>query len=147
MKNSHAAVLVRKGFNYGVWFGLLLVKNKVSKSLWIIYWIIMNVGDQNALQEQPLNNHKVGFLERQCISVMNYSAQSNIEHEQPKQSSCHLTQFFCLSASTDENCGETSCQELNQGKCKSDTPCLMQRVWVQEWTWKKSQSNMNSWQL
>jgi hypothetical protein len=35
MKNSHAAVAIKKGFNFGawfglVWFGLLLFKNKAS---------------------------------------------------------------------------------------------------------------------
>jgi hypothetical protein len=78
----------------------------------------MNVADQNALQELPHNTHKVGFLERPCNSAMkSCSAQSNLEYEQPKQNSCHLTHICCLPAFTDENCGETSCQELNWGKC------------------------------
>ena len=47
------------------------------------YRIITNVADQNALQEQPHNNHKVNFLEKQCDSAMkNCSALSNVEHEQ-----------------------------------------------------------------
>ena len=33
MVNSHAAVSTMKGFNFGVGFGLLLVRNEVSKSL------------------------------------------------------------------------------------------------------------------
>ena len=37
------------------------------------YRIIMGVADQNALQEQPLNFHKVDHLEKQCNSAMNYS--------------------------------------------------------------------------
>ena len=45
MKNSHASVSTRKGLNFdGVWFGLLLMKNKVSKSLWIIigsWWMLL----------------------------------------------------------------------------------------------------------
>ena len=43
----------------------------------------MNVADQNALQEQPHNTHKVNILEKQCDSAMkNCSAPSNVEHEQ-----------------------------------------------------------------
>ena len=34
------------------------------------YRIIMNVADQNALQEQPHNTHKVGFVEKQYDSAM-----------------------------------------------------------------------------
>ena len=89
----------------------------------------MDVADQNASQEQPHNNHKVGYLERQSGSAMkNCSAPSHVDYEQPKQNSCHLTHICCLSAFTDKNCGETSWQELNWGKCKSDTPCLVQSV-------------------
>jgi hypothetical protein len=33
MVNSHTAVSTRKEFNNGVWFGLLLMKNEVSKIL------------------------------------------------------------------------------------------------------------------
>jgi hypothetical protein len=36
MKNSHAAVSTKKGFDYGVWFGFIANENKVSKSCWII---------------------------------------------------------------------------------------------------------------
>ena len=42
----------------------------------------MNVADQNALQEQPHNTHKVSFVEKQCDSAMKSSAPSNVEHEQ-----------------------------------------------------------------
>ena len=46
-------------------------------------------------------------MERQCYSGMkNCSAQSNVEYEQPKQNSCHLTHICCLPAFTDKNCGE-----------------------------------------
>ena len=145
MKNSHLADSTRKGFNYGVWFGLIVnEKRGKQKSL---NWnrIITNVADQNAWQEQPHNNHKVGYLVRQQNSAMkNCSALSYVNYKQPKQYTCHLTYICCLPAFTDENCRETSWQELNWGKCKSDSPCLMQRVWVQEW--RQSQSNMNSWQ-
>ena len=48
--------------------------------------IITNVADQNALQEQPHNSHKVSIVEKQCDSAMkNCSAPSNVEHEQCKQ--------------------------------------------------------------
>ena len=41
----------------------------------------MNVADQEVLQEQPHNIHKVDFLAKQCIAaVKNYSALSNVEH-------------------------------------------------------------------
>ena len=43
----------------------------------------MNIADQNAIQEQPHNTHKVNILEKQCDSAMkNCSALSNVEHEQ-----------------------------------------------------------------
>ena len=129
MKNSHAAVSTKKGFNNGVWFNFIVNQKQYKQDLLNHYRIITNVADQEALQEHPNNIHKVGYLERQCNSAMkNCSAQSYIEHSKPKQRSFHLTHVCCLPAFTDENCGETSCQELNQGKCKSDTPCLMQRV-------------------
>ena len=55
----------------------------------------MNVADQNALQEQPHNTHKVGFAEKQCDSAMkNCSALSNVEHEQIL--SVSLTFVVCL---------------------------------------------------
>ena len=59
---------------------------------------------------------------------MKYSALSNVDYEQPKQISCHLTHVCSLPAFTDENSGETSWQELNWAKCKSDTSCLVQSV-------------------
>ena len=144
MKNSHAAVSTKNGFDYGVWFGLLPMKNEASKSCWIIIgslWMLL-------IKKPYRSGHnicKVNFLEKEHNSAMNYSAQSNVEHKQHKQSSCHLTHICCLPAFTDENCGESSWQELNWGKCKSDSPCLMQRVWVQEW--RQSQSSMKSWRL
>ena len=85
-KNSHASISTKKGFNFGVWLGLVwfVVNEKRDKQESLNHSrIITNVADQKALQEQLLNNHKVGFLERQCNSAMNYSAQSNVEHEQP----------------------------------------------------------------
>ena len=66
----------------------------------------MNVADQNALQGQPQNNNKVDYIEMQCNSAMNYSALSNVDYEQPKQNSCHLTQICCLPAFTDKNFGQ-----------------------------------------
>ena len=47
------------------------------------YRIITNIADQNAIQEQPHNTHKVNILEKQCDSAMkNCSALSNVEQEQ-----------------------------------------------------------------
>ena len=93
------------------------------------YRAITNIADQNALQEQPHNNHKVHFLERQRNSAMvNSSALSNIEHDQLEKNSYCLTHICCLPAFTDHNCGEISCQELNWGRCKSDSPPLMPSV-------------------
>ena len=43
MKNSHTAVSTRNGFNYSVWFGLLSMKNKVSKSFWIIIGLLQTL--------------------------------------------------------------------------------------------------------
>ena len=60
--------------------------------------------------------------------------------EQNKPNLTIIESFLCWNS-----CGETSWQEQNQGKCKPDTPCLAQKVCVQEWTQTKSQSNMKSW--
>jgi hypothetical protein len=59
------------------------------------YRIITNFAHQNALQEQPHNTHKVGFVEKQCDSAMkNCSAPSNVEQEQIL--SISLTFVVCL---------------------------------------------------
>jgi hypothetical protein len=67
MKNSHTAVLTRKGFNYGVWFGFIVDEKRGKQESLNHYRIITNVADQNALQEQPHNNHKVGFWRSNVI--------------------------------------------------------------------------------
>ena len=140
MVNSHVAISTRKGLNCFVWF---VASEKRGKwELLNHYRIITNVADQNALQEQSHNNQKVGFVEAMWFS--NEELLSSVICRTWTKS-CHLTHICCLPAITEENCGGTSWQELNRGQCKSDSPCLMQRVWVQEWT--QSQSNMNSWQL
>jgi hypothetical protein len=129
MKSSHAAVTTKKGFKYGVWFGFIVNEKRGKQESLNHYRIITNVADQNALQEWPHNNHKVNILEMQCNSAMkNCSALSNVDHEQPKQISCHLTHICCLPAFTEENCGESSWQEQNRCQCKSDTSCLMESV-------------------
>ena len=56
MKNSHAAVSTRKGFNYGVWFGFIVDEKWGKQESLNHYRIITNIADQNALQEQPHNN-------------------------------------------------------------------------------------------
>ena len=67
----------------------------------------MDVANQNALQERPHNMHNVDFLERQWNAAMkNYSAPSNLKHEQSKENTCCLTHICFLPAFTDENCGE-----------------------------------------
>jgi hypothetical protein len=81
MKNSHAAVSTRKGFNYGVWFGFIVDEKWGKRESLDHYRVIMNVADQNALQEQPHNTHKVNYLEKQCDSAINYSVPSNVEQE------------------------------------------------------------------
>ena len=84
MMNSHAAVSARKELNCGglVWF---VVNEKHGKQESLNHYrIITNVADQNALQEQLHNPYKVGILEKQSNAAMkNYSALSNVEHEQP----------------------------------------------------------------
>ena len=64
-------------------FGLVFIVNEKwdkQKSL-NHYRIITKIADQNALQEQPHNNHKVNFLEKRCNSAMkNCSALLNVEH-------------------------------------------------------------------
>ena len=64
MKNSHTAISTRKGFNYGVWFGLIVSEKRGKQESLNHYRIITNVADQNALQEQPHNIHKVNILEK-----------------------------------------------------------------------------------
>ena len=143
MKNSHRAVLTRKGLNYGVWFGFIVNEKQGKQKSLNCYRIITNVADhQNALQEHPHKTHKVGSLERQCNSAINCSALWNVDYEQPKQILViSLTFVVCLLLQM-KTVEQTSWQEQNWGKCKSDTPCLMQRVWVQEQTQTKSQSNI-----
>jgi hypothetical protein len=80
MKNSHAAVSTRKGFNHCVWFGFIVNEKRDKQESLNHYRIITNVADQNALQEQPHNNHKVDFLEKQCDSATSNSALYNVEH-------------------------------------------------------------------
>ena len=64
MKNSHAAVSIRKGLNYGVWFGFIVNEKRGKQESLNQYRVITNVADQNALQEQPHNIHKVNILEK-----------------------------------------------------------------------------------
>ena len=65
----------------------------------------MNVADQNALQEQPHNTHKVGFLGKQCDSAMkNCSAPSNVEHEQILSVSLTFVVPLLLQIKTVEEC-------------------------------------------
>ena len=68
MMNSHVAVSTRKGLNCFVWF--VVSEKRGKRELLNHYRIITNVADQNALQEQPLKTHKVGFVEKQCDSAM-----------------------------------------------------------------------------
>ena len=51
MKNSHAAVSTRKGFNHGVWFGVIVSEKRGKQESLNHYRIITNIADQNALQE------------------------------------------------------------------------------------------------
>ena len=65
----------------------------------------MNVADQNALQEQPHNTHKVNILEKQCDSAMkNCSALSNVEHEQILSVSLTFVVHLLLQMKTVEEC-------------------------------------------
>ena len=84
MESSHTAISTRKGLNCGVWFGFILDEMQGKQESLNHYRIITNVADQNALQEQLHNPYKVGILEKQSNAAMkNYSALSNVEHEQP----------------------------------------------------------------
>ena len=91
--------------------------------------IITNIAHQEALQEQPHNIQRENFLERYYNSAVKIcSALSNFKHEQPnKILVVSLTFFVCLLLQM-KTVEKTSWQELNWGKCKSDTSCLMQRV-------------------
>jgi hypothetical protein len=51
MKNSHAAVSTRKGFNYGVWIGFIVDEKRGKQESLNHYRIITNIADQKALQE------------------------------------------------------------------------------------------------
>jgi hypothetical protein len=68
MKNSHVAISTRKAFNCLVWF--VVSEKQGNQELLNHYMIITNIADQNALQEQPHNTHKVGFVEKQYDSAM-----------------------------------------------------------------------------
>ena len=95
MRNSHAAVLTRRGFNYGVWFGFIVNEKQGKQESLNHFRIISNIADQNALQDQPHNIHKVNFLERYYNPAMkNCSAPSNVEYEQIL--SISLTFVVCL---------------------------------------------------
>ena len=79
MKNSHTAVSTRKGFNYGVWFGFIVNEKRGKQESLNHYRIITNIADQQDLQEQAHNIHKVGYLERYYNLAMKIcSAQSNV---------------------------------------------------------------------
>ena len=69
----------------------------------------MNVANQKALQEQPHNTHKVGFLEKQCDSAMkNCSAPYNVEHEQILSVSLTFIVHLLSQMKTVEECYDTS---------------------------------------
>ena len=69
----------------------------------------MNVADQEALQEQPHNTHKVTILEKQCDSAMkNCSALSNVEHEQILSVLLTFVVHLLLQIKTVEECYDTS---------------------------------------
>ena len=106
MVNSHTAVSTRKGFNYGDWFGFIVNEKQGKQESLNHFRITTNIADQNALQEQPHNIHKVNFLERYYNPAMkNCSAPSNVS-EMERICSCstfdRAEQFFiaelrCLS--------------------------------------------------
>ena len=74
----------------------------------------MDVAHQKALHERPHNTHKVGFLERQHNSAMNYSAPYNVEQEQTnKILVISLTFVVCLLL-------QMNTVEKSHGKCKSN---------------------------
>ena len=69
------------------------------------YRIITNVADQNAVQEQPHNTHKVGFVEKQYDSAMKKcSAPSNVEQEQILSVSLTFVVHLLLQMKTVEEC-------------------------------------------
>ena len=69
----------------------------------------MNVADQKALQEQPHNTHKVGFVEKQYDSAMkNCSALSNVEQEQILSVSLTFVVPLLLQMNTVEEWHDTS---------------------------------------
>ena len=140
MVNSHVTVSTRKGLNCFVWF---VVSEKRGKwELLNHYRIIMNsawskclIGAATQYSQGKYPGEAMWFSNEELLSSVKCRTRTN---------SFHLTHICCPSAFTDENYGGMSWQELNWGKCKSDTPCLVQSVWVQEW--RQSQSNKNSWQ-
>jgi hypothetical protein len=89
----------------------------------------MNIANQNSLQECPHNIHKVDFLEKQCNAAMkNCSALSNLNMNNPNKILAALLTFVVCLLLQMKTVEKTSWQEQNQGKCKSDIPCLVQRV-------------------
>ena len=143
MKSSHAAVSTRREFNHCVWFGFIVDEKRGKQESLNHYRIIMNVADQNALQEQLHNNHKVDSVEKQRNSTMKYSALSNEEHEQILSSHSHLLSTCFYRWKLWRNIMAIA----KPGQVQIRHTFLMKRVWVQEWLWtnsqsKKSQSNI-----
>ena len=69
----------------------------------------MNVADKNALQERSHNTHKVNIVEKQCDSGMkNYSALSNVKHEQNLSVSLTFVVHLLSQMKTVEECYDTS---------------------------------------
>ena len=94
------------------------------------YRIITNIADQNALQEQPHNNHKVDFLERQCNSAMkNCLALSNVEHEQILSFSLKLVVYLLVQMKTVENhCGKSKSRPVQIRHTLLDAEGMNSRV-------------------
>jgi hypothetical protein len=67
MESSHIAVSTRKGPNYGVWFGFIVNEKRGEQESFNHCRIIMDIADQEALQEEPHNTHKVGFYRGNVI--------------------------------------------------------------------------------
>ena len=126
-------------------FGLLLVKNKVSKSCWIIMgssWTLL-------IKKPYRISHTIPkwliFWKAMWFSNEELLSSIKCRTWTTWTSSCHLTHICCLPAFTDENCGETSWQEqtvasVNQThlawcrvfECKSGCEHRDNPIWIHD---------------
>ena len=121
------------------------MENEVSKSLWIIIGSLQMLLIKKPYRSGHTLSTRLIFWRGNTIQQWStqLSQMYNINNLNKYLSSHSHLLSACFYG---WKLWRTSWQEQNRGQCKSDTPCLVQRVWVQEWMWTKSQSHKYSWQ-